>query len=386
MSESVSNVLDGYFPAAAEIIRVLENLPEVITGGGKPVVGYFCSYTPVEILSAAGLQPYRIVPEPGRAMIRADTYIDRNFCPYVRTCLGEALDGRYRFLNSLVMVNSCDAMRRMYDVWRYNIDGDSRYLLDLPRIDDEPAVAYYRYCLEGLKTDIEKRFGVVISGAKLAEAINGRNELRSLLKELYLVNYERGWPLPATLVSKIVRAGAVLPREKFTGLLKELMKELENSGKRDGAGESRVMVTGSVLENPQILELVEQYGARVVIDDLCTGTRQFWFQVEAGENPLDTLARYYLKRVTCPRMKDAEKRFDHVLKLAGDFAVEGVIFYTMKFCDPFLYDIPVLKGRLVEKGTPVLSLEGDYTPGTLGRVKTRIEAFIEMLRQRVPTN
>jgi benzoyl-CoA reductase/2-hydroxyglutaryl-CoA dehydratase subunit BcrC/BadD/HgdB len=82
-------------------------------------------------------------------------------------------------------------------------------------------------------------------------------------------------------------------------------------------------------------------------------------------------------------MKDAPKRFDHVLRMIDEFRVDGVIFYTLKFCDPFLFDVPLLKERLAEKGIPTLRLEGDYTPGTLGRVRTRIEAFIEMLRQNV---
>ncbi|OGO30900.1 MAG: hypothetical protein A2Z29_01465 [Chloroflexi bacterium RBG_16_56_11] len=80
-------------------------------------------------------------------------------------------------------------------------------------------------------------------------------------------------------------------------------------------------------------------------------------------------------------MKDNQRRFDHVFRLIEEFRAEGVIFYTLKFCDPFLYDLPQLKEQLAGRGVPALVLEGDYTPGTLGRVRTRIEAFIEMLRQ-----
>jgi benzoyl-CoA reductase/2-hydroxyglutaryl-CoA dehydratase subunit BcrC/BadD/HgdB len=82
-------------------------------------------------------------------------------------------------------------------------------------------------------------------------------------------------------------------------------------------------------------------------------------------------------------MKDASRRFDHVLEMIDEFRVDGVIFYTMKFCDPFLFDVPLFKEGLARRGLPSLLLEGDYTPGTLGRVKTRIEAFTEMLRQNV---
>lgn len=144
-----------------------------------------------------------------------------------------------------------------------------------------------------------------------------------------------------------------------------------------------MLISGSLMENPLIVELIEQCGARVVGDDLCTGTRQFWELVEPDSDPLTALSRYYLGRTPCPRMKDAQRRFDHVFRLIDEFRADGVIFYTLKFCDPFLYDIPVLKSQLGARGIPSLLLESDYTPGTLGRVKTRIQAFIEMLRQNV---
>jgi benzoyl-CoA reductase/2-hydroxyglutaryl-CoA dehydratase subunit BcrC/BadD/HgdB len=70
------------------------------------------------------------------------------------------------------------------------------------------------------------------------------------------------------------------------------------------------------------------------------------------------------------------------LRLVADLRIDGIIFYTLKFCDPFLYDVPVLRSELAARGIPSLVLEGDYTPGTLGRVKTRIQAFIEMLGEK----
>lgn len=370
------------FPALNEISDLMGRHIEVVKSTGKPVVGWFCSYTPLEILQAAGLHPLRIVPEPGRAMTRADTYIDRNFCPYVRTCLGEALDGYYSFLDGLVVVNSCDPMRRLYDTWRYYVGGDFIQLLDLPRVDTDSAVAYYRERLEDFKAEIEKHFKVKVSDEMLSDTIAVQNRNRSLLKELYLLNINKGMPLPATQVQAVIRAGTVLPAEVYTGLLEQLLRDVDSSddGRSDGP---RLLITGSILDNPQIIGLVEEYGAHMVGDDLCTGTRRFWDTAEAEDDPLTALSSHYLNRIPCPRMKESLRRFDHIFRMIGDLRVNGVIFYTLKFCDPFLFDVPVLKGLLDDKGIPNLVLEGDYSPGTLGRVKTRIEAFVEMLRQDV---
>jgi benzoyl-CoA reductase/2-hydroxyglutaryl-CoA dehydratase subunit BcrC/BadD/HgdB len=196
------------------------------------------------------------------------------------------------------------------------------------------------------------------------------------------VNRDKNQPLTAAQVSTVVRASTVLPVNVFTGLLERLLEEISDSavGCREGP---RLLITGSVMDNPRILELIEECGANVVADDLCTGTRQFWDNVASAGDPLTDLSRHYLGRTPCPRMKDALKRFDHIIRMIDEFRVDGVIFYTLKFCDPFLFDVPLFKAQLTEKGIPALLLEGDYTPGTLGRVRTRVEAFIEMLRQHV---
>jgi bzd-type benzoyl-CoA reductase N subunit len=368
-------------PTIDEINSLLEHHQDLMARSGKPVIGWFCSYTPLEIIQAAGLYPYRILPEPGRTITRADGYIDRNFCPYVRTCLGEALDGKYKFLNGLVVVNSCDPMRRMYDVWRYNIGGEFNYLLDLPRINSAEAVAYYRESLQKFITELETHFKVKVSNAALVDAIKVLNTSRSLLKELYRLNRDN-LALTAAEIRAVVKASTLLPMDVLNSLLVRLLDEIRSYEAYEDKS-PRILITGSVMDNPQIPGLIEECGARVVGDDLCNGTRQFWDTVESAAEPLTDLSRHYLNRTPCPRMKDAAKRFDHVMRMIDEFRVDGVIFYTMKFCDPFLFDVPLLKGRLDEKGIPALRLEGDYTPGTLGRVKTRIEAFIEMLRQNV---
>ncbi len=368
------------FPAINEIQSLAEKGP-VALAGGKPVIGWFCSYIPREILLAAGLQPYRIIPAPGRAAALADSYIERNYCPYVRTCLGEALDGRYSFLDGVVFVNSCDPMRRLYDTWRYYVGGDFVHLLDLPRVGTPLAVDYFRECLAKFYDALAERFDAGISVSSLAAAIELANSIRSRLRELYNINREKG-TLSSLQMHQVVAAGNILPPDTYSSLLARLIDEFAAIGAVPYEG-PRILITGSIMDNPQVLELVEQCGARVVGDDLCTGTRQFWQPVVPETDPLTALSHHYLGRIPCPRMKDAGERFEHIFSLVDEFNVDGVIFYTLKFCDPHFFDVPPLKNSLSERGIPGLVLEGDFTPGTLGRVRTRIEAFVEMLQQHV---
>jgi len=362
------------------IQRAVEHHLELVAHSHKPVIGWFCAYTPEEILLAAGLYPYRIVPEPSRAITLADSYLERNFCPYVRSCLGEALEGRYRFLDGLVVVNSCDPMRRLYDAWRYYIGGPFISILDLPRINSDRAVEYYRECLIKFIEELEGQYGVSISMDAISEAISAHNKTRSLLKKLYQLNQDCGMPIYGVEIQKVTKASTILPRETFIKLMEQLLGEIEGT-KVDVQDGPRVLISGSIMDNPLVTELIEQCGARVICDDLCTGTRRFWQLVDPDDDPLIALSRYHLNRTPCPRMKNAEERFDYIFHLIDQYLIDGVIFYTLKFCDPFLFDIPMLKNQLSDRGIPSLILEGDYTPGTLGRIKTRVQAFIEMLKE-----
>ena len=58
-----------------------------------------------------------------------------------------------------------------------------------------------------------------------------------------------------------------------------------------------------------------------------------------------------------------------------------MIFHALKFCDTNAYDIPVIRDAFKERGIPVLFIDSDYTTGGIGQLRTRIEAFLEMLNE-----
>ncbi|MBW1902034.1 MAG: 2-hydroxyacyl-CoA dehydratase, partial [Deltaproteobacteria bacterium] len=77
--------------------------------------------------------------------------------------------------------------------------------------------------------------------------------------------------------------------------------------------------------------------------------------------------------------EDLENRFGHIYKLASDFDVKGVIFHILQYCDTHAFDIHDLKEYVEGKGFPVLLIEEDYPISSIARLKTRVEAFLEMM-------
>lgn len=67
-----------------------------------------------------------------------------------------------------------------------------------------------------------------------------------------------------------------------------------------------------------------------------------------------------------------------MLKMADEYQAQGIIFLVPKYCDPILFDIPALTHMLTQNGCPSLVLE---VSGTLseGQIRTRVEAFLEMI-------
>jgi benzoyl-CoA reductase/2-hydroxyglutaryl-CoA dehydratase subunit BcrC/BadD/HgdB len=65
--------------------------------------------------------------------------------------------------------------------------------------------------------------------------------------------------------------------------------------------------------------------------------------------------------------------------MAENTQAQGVIFVLLKFCDPHAFDFPYIKELLDRAGIPSLLLEIEDQQTTLEQLKTRIEAFIELL-------
>jgi benzoyl-CoA reductase/2-hydroxyglutaryl-CoA dehydratase subunit BcrC/BadD/HgdB len=150
------------------------------------------------------------------------------------------------------------------------------------------------------------------------------------------------------------------------------------SGKR-----GRVLVYGSVIDAPSFIELIEQSGVNVVIDDTCIGSRNFWNEVAYTTDPMDGLVATYFDQFRCPRMirTSDPRRFDYLVDMAREFRVDGIIFHCMRFCDSNMFEVPDVRDTLSAAGIPVLYLEDDYTTGSRAQLKTRIQAFAEQVQR-----
>lgn len=347
----------------------------------RPKIGLLCSYTPEEVILAAGLQPFRLHTS-GKPLKRADAYLHNTLCAYVRSVLDAALEGEAAHLAGMVFVNSCDAMRRLCDVWRHYVRTDFVYILDLPREASAKKVSFYALRLQELAEALEGSFQCRISKETLSHAIQEVNRTRRLFSELAGLVRSPTSSLGMDQLLPLYLASQSLDREQFNRELEDYVSRVRELHQPQAIPRrTRVLLTGSVIDQPEIVELMGELGFQVAAADICTAQRGFEELVEEQGDPWMSLARRYLLRAPCARMKGLEKRLDFIRQLIADYQVAGVISYTLKFCDPELMFYPLLKQELEKAGVPHVHIEGDGTLGSFGQMKTRLQAFAEMLKE-----
>ncbi len=342
----------------------------------KRTIGWFCTYTPEEILLASGLDTRRILGKIGNSA-NADNYLHPNLCAYVRACFGALLDGENEELAGIVGVDSCDAMRRLFDACSYFLPTSFFHILALPHRCDENAARFYFSELTKLRDALSTLVGSPITEELLLESIALMNEMRALLQELEVAqrNYS---PLPSSEYYRIILQSMTQPKRKFAEFLRSRLNELKEKQPLNPRG-VKLLLSGGILDDIWIIEAIERAGGHVVADDLCCGNRYFSGLVESGGNPLQRIAERYIQRRPCARMCAVEDRVSHLLELVRDTGARAVIYYAIKFCDPHMLDWVMINQELQRAGIPALRFEADYSAANREQLKTRLEAFLEMI-------
>ncbi len=347
--------------------------------GGK-VVGYFCTYVPEEILYAADVLPVRILGSHEPQDV-TEPHIFGMFCPFCRDCLAQGLQGRYDYLDGVMIAQSCLHIRQAYTSWKMHIPVDFSYYLPMPNnVQSKRALPYLTAELEAFKEAVEKWTGKKITDEDLNKGIDVMNTSRQLTRDLYELRKQDNPPLTGLEAMYTVVASQMVDKKDYNAALQEILQELPQRQTENGS-KVRLMILGSEDDDTEFLDMVESLGAMFVVDDHCTGSRYFWNQVNRNGNLLEAIAARYVERVPCPSKDWPERtRIKHILQLAKDWNVQGAIVIQQKFCDPHELDIPSIIGNLKSNGVPAQFLELDVTV-PVGQFKTRVEAFLEMLQE-----
>ncbi|KAF0155910.1 MAG: 2-hydroxyglutaryl-CoA dehydratase D-component [Syntrophaceae bacterium] len=354
---------------------------------GKKVIGYFCCFVPDEIITAFDMVPYRIQGSQNDPIDEADALLEPMACPFARSCFNMALKGEYDFLDGFVAPHSCDTIERMYHIWRSNKPSPFNHMINVPHMMGPSSDVFYRKELDYFIKRLEEFSGTKLDQNKLRDTVKLYNRRRALLRELYALRKENPPRVSGTEITKVLVAGMGIPALEHIQLVQDYIDEIKGRPVPKADVLPRIFLWGNEIDDIAFIRLVEECGAHVVMDDLCTGTRFFWEDVSETNDPLDGIANRYIC-THCPRslkpqvgnrQEDMENRFGYMKEFISQWQANGVIFYIVRYCDTCELEGPDLREYLNSLKLPVLMIEDDYSTSTIGQLRTRIQAFLEMI-------
>jgi len=352
------------------------------SGDQPPMFGHFTEHVPLELLHAAGIWPVRILG--GNTDSLAAGHLQSFSCSFCRAAIHQEASGDYRYLSGLVSAKTCDTALSLFQLWTYRRPMEFSWLLSLPGNRDEGALDYFTREVLALKSALERYQDKEISEEAITEAISLYNGIREAADRIWEKSRKGATFLSGREIVAALKGCQILPPSTGLALLKALA-EGEQGRAGDESGEAAsdngipLMLLGGTFHDVSIIDVIEKGGGRVIADDTLAGGRSLGAPIMPSGDPIRSLAKYYLSQATGPYRLDYPVRRDRALELARSYDLRGCIHLVQKYCDTVLFEIPLLVEDLKAEGIPSLVLEIDDTAYSAGQVRTRIEAFLEML-------
>jgi benzoyl-CoA reductase/2-hydroxyglutaryl-CoA dehydratase subunit BcrC/BadD/HgdB len=356
---------------------------------GVKIVGYFPgNYVPEELIHASGAVPLCLVNGGDTPPVEASlSVMPHIFCPFSRTQVGERLLKRnpyYAMIDMFVAPITCQHLKKVTEIWEYYGDIEI-FKLGIPhQHESDFELEYYTDRLRALRARLEAFTGNKITTERINNAIELYNRVRELLRRISLMRRSPSPPLTFLDFVKLNHASFYADPAFMVDILESACHEL---GEKPPAAETdapRLLLIGPNIGygDYKVLEMVKNAGGKIVIEEVCEGIRYYWHTVDSSGDPIESLAKTYLRdRVPCAFMRySAKKRLDFALKLIKDFNASGIIWYELLGCETYDAESYFVAQRMGERNIPMLILESDYGMADIGQTKTRVEAFIEMVK------
>jgi benzoyl-CoA reductase/2-hydroxyglutaryl-CoA dehydratase subunit BcrC/BadD/HgdB len=378
--------------AMEQISTYLKDRPaqlEAARKNGVKIIGYFPgNYVPEEIIYAAGAVPICLIHGGiAKASDAASSVIPPYLCPFALAQIGERLlkeNPYYGMLDMLVAPMTCIHLKKLTDLWEYYTDVKV-FRLGIPHQHHGGfETEYFIERLKALRNVLQTFTGNEITNEKIGEAINLYNRMRGLLKKISLMRKLSRPPISGSEFIKLNHASFYADPTFMVETLDSIYQELEQQKQVSEPGMPRLLLLGPNIGygDYKVLNLIEESGGEIVIEEICEGVRYYWQDIENSGDLFQSLAKGYLvDKLPCAYMlSSAKKRLDFTLKLIKDFNVNGVIWYELLSCETYDSESYYFAEKLGERNIPMLILESDYGTADRGQIKTRIEAFIEIVK------
>lgn len=353
---------------------------------GIKKLGHVCSYVPLELLNAAGVKHARLMHAGNTDEVAAgEIYTSSTYCDFTKSLVGgfETGDPFMRSFDQVVFFQTCNPMRTTVDFINEKYVHAKTYLLPRNRTE-ENARKFFRNEIEEFRRDLELLTDRKITDEEIRKQILLNNEVKAWIRKISQLRKRNHPALKGKDFLEIIKAYYFLPPEQQLKLYKDLYEKLVKVPDSDKPL-VRIMLAGGIVAegDRKILDIIEdEYNARVVIDDHCTGYNPVYLDTEAEGDVIQNIADSYLDAAPCARMVPLDDRVQYSLKLAEEYKIDAVIYKYIKFCQCYGMTGNEYVKAFREKGIPLLEISSDYSTSDIGQIRTRIEAFLEVIHEK----
>ena len=350
--------------------------------GGK-VAGIFCTFTPVEILEAAGFTSVSLCGMSPETIPAAEAHLPKNLCPLIKSSYGFAVSDKcpYTYFSDLIVgETTCDGKKKMYELLGRI---KPTYILHLPQGHDSDPVTIWTAELRRFIKYLEDNFNVTITDEMLREAARKRNLERKT--NLKLMAMQRQDPPPMSglqMYQALEGSGFVFTHEERVAKIEDLIRTIEETANPEvNRGCKRILITGCPIGGvlQKTVGAIEANGGVVVCHENCSGIKAAFQMVDTeAEDIVKAIAERYLE-IGCSVLTPNSKRMELLPKLVEEFKIDGIVEVDLQTCTPYCVESFQIRQLAEQRGVPYMAVETDYSQSDSGQLSTRIEAFMEML-------
>jgi benzoyl-CoA reductase/2-hydroxyglutaryl-CoA dehydratase subunit BcrC/BadD/HgdB len=382
----------GYFDFVMSEVHGLR-IKELIDAKkqGRKVIGSYCVFVPEELILAVDDVSVGLCAGAEFGFEEAEKLLPRNTCSLIKSAFGFKLGRVCPYVEASDMIvgeNTCDGKKKSYEVLKDLMP--NLYVMDLPQMKSDAGKALLKSEYEKFALALEKLSGKTIDFAGLKKGIETANRKRQAVHRLSVLRQADPEPisgLDALLINQVFFYDDPM---RFTDSVNKICDELEDRVKKQKGvcprGTPRILVAGCPMAVPnwKIPAIVEGSGAVIVGEESCVGERGTrWLTEESGntrEALLNNIVERYFK-IDCAVFTPNPSRLDYIKELVKKYRADGVIHYNIQFCQPYQIESGSVEKALELEGIPVLRIDTDYSQEDTGQIKTRVEAFIERIKE-----
>ena len=350
---------------------------------GKRVAGVFCTFTPTEILEAAGFVHVSLCGMSAETIPAAEAHLPKNLCPLIKSSYGFAVSDKcpYTYFSDLIVgETTCDGKKKMYELLNRI---KPTYVLHLPQGHDSDPITTWTAELRRFIKYLEDTFDLTITDEMLREAARKKNLERQTNVKLMAMQRQDPPPMSGLQMYQALEGtGFVFSHEERVAKIEDLIHTIEETADPEAnRGCKRIMVTGCPIGGvlQKTVGTIESCGGVVVCHENCSGIKAAFQMVDVeADDIVKAIAERYLK-IGCSVLTPNSERMKLIPELVKEFNIDGIVEVDLQACTPYCVESFQIRELAEKLGVPYMAVETDYSQSDSGQLSTRIEAFMEML-------